>query len=71
MLILGGLIYLSGFLSQCGPAVFPATTQAIIQVESGGNPLAIGDNQLQKTSRPGRRTKRSDSLPISRPRDTA
>lgn len=53
MLMLGGLIYLSGFLSQCGPAVFPATTRAIIQVESGGNPLAIGDNFLKKSFAPG------------------
>lgn len=56
MLMLGGLIYLSGFLSQCGPAVFPATTRAIIQVESGGNPLAIGDNHLKRSFAPGTKT---------------
>lgn len=28
----------------CGPTVHPHTTAAIIQVESGGDPLAIGNN---------------------------
>ena len=30
--------------ADCGPVVHPATTAAIIQVESQGNPLAIADN---------------------------
>lgn len=53
MILLAGLIYSAGFLSQCGPAVAPTTTQAIIRVESGGNPLAIGDNNLRKSFSPG------------------
>jgi type IV secretion system protein VirB1 len=56
MLLIGGMIYLSTFLEQCGPAVAPATTSAIIQVESGGYPLAIGDNQLRKSFAPKTRS---------------
>jgi type IV secretion system protein VirB1 len=52
MFLLAGLVYSAGFLSQCGPAVAPSTTRAIIQVESGGNPLAIGDNNLKKSFAP-------------------
>jgi type IV secretion system protein VirB1 len=52
MILLAGLIYSAGFLSQCGPAVAPSTTRAIIQVESEGNPLAIGDNNLRKSFSP-------------------
>jgi type IV secretion system protein VirB1 len=49
---MGPMILLSGFLtlcSTCGPDVHPATTRAIIAVESSGNPLAIYDN-VGKTS---------------------
>jgi type IV secretion system protein VirB1 len=53
VILLAGLIYSAGFLSQCGPAVAPATTQAIIRVESGGDPFAIGDNNLKKSFSPG------------------
>jgi type IV secretion system protein VirB1 len=53
VILLAGLIYSAGFLSQCGPTVAPTTTQAIIQVESGGNPLAIGDNNLRRSFSPG------------------
>jgi len=35
---------LTTICAQCGPAVDPSLTKAIIQVESGGNPYAIGDN---------------------------
>ena len=52
MFLLTGLIYSAAFLSQCGPSVAPSTTRAIIQVESGGNPLAIGDNDLKKSFAP-------------------
>jgi type IV secretion system protein VirB1 len=52
VILLAGLIYSAGFLSQCGPSVAPTTTQAIIQVESGGNPLAIGDNNQRKSFSP-------------------
>jgi type IV secretion system protein VirB1 len=52
VILLTGLIYSAAFLSRCGPSVAPGTTQAIIQVESGGNPLAIGDNNLKKSFAP-------------------
>jgi len=52
MLLLGALIYGSAFLAECGPAVNPETTQAVIRVESAGNPLAIGDNTLKKSFSP-------------------
>lgn len=53
MFLLAGFIYTAGFLSPCGPDVSPATTLAIIEVESGGNPLAIGDNNLKRSFSPG------------------
>jgi len=56
VIILAALVYSVEFLSQCGPAVAPSTTRAIIEVESGGNPLAIGDNNLRKSFAP--KTKR-------------
>ena len=56
MILLAAFIYSAEFLSQCGPAVAPSTTRAVIQVESGGNPLAIGDNSLKKAFAP--KTKR-------------
>jgi len=34
---------------QCGPAVHPATTTAIIKVESGGQPFAIHDNRTNRS----------------------
>jgi type IV secretion system protein VirB1 len=52
VILLASIIYSAEFLSQCGPAVAPATTRAVIQVESGGNPLAIGDNNLRKAFAP-------------------
>ena len=55
LLVTAALIYSSQFLTQCGPAVAPATTRAIIQVESGGNPLAIADNRLRKSFIPKNR----------------
>jgi type IV secretion system protein VirB1 len=50
--LLAGLVYSAAFLTQCGPAVAPSTTRAIIQVESGGDALAIGDNNLRKSFAP-------------------
>ena len=52
MFLLAGLIYSTSFLSQCGPSVAPSTTRAIIQVESGGEALAIGDHHLKKSVAP-------------------
>lgn len=43
-MIVMSMIYISTLCGQCGPAVEPPTTQAIIKVESGGNPFVIGDN---------------------------
>uniref|UniRef100_C6DZ95 Lytic transglycosylase catalytic n=1 Tax=Geobacter sp. (strain M21) TaxID=443144 RepID=C6DZ95_GEOSM len=52
MLFIGIMLYTSTMLAECGPAVSAETTQAIIQVESGGNPFAIGDNTLKKSFAP-------------------
>lgn len=52
MFFIGFMLFTSTMLTDCGPAVSPGTTQAIIQVESGGNPLAIGDNTLKKSFSP-------------------
>ncbi|UPU37864.1 lytic transglycosylase domain-containing protein [Geomonas paludis] len=52
MLLMGITLYASAMLAECGPSVSPETTQAIIQVESGGNPLAIGDNTLKRSFAP-------------------
>lgn len=52
MLLLGTLLLTSSFLADCGPSVSPQTTQAIIQVESGGNALAIGDNTVRRSYAP-------------------
>jgi type IV secretion system protein VirB1 len=44
---MGPVMLVTGLLSlcsACGPGVHPATTQAIIEVESAGNHLAIHDN---------------------------
>lgn len=49
MLLVGIILYTSTMLTDCGPAVHPETTRAIIQVESGGDPFAIGDNTLKKS----------------------
>jgi type IV secretion system protein VirB1 len=56
MFLLSGLIFIASLYSQCGPSVDPATTQAIIQVESGGDPFAIGDNTLKKSFSPRTKT---------------
>ena len=50
------LLAITTFCSQRGPAVDPSLTRAIIQVESGGNPFAIGDN-----------TARRSYFPVSKP----
>jgi type IV secretion system protein VirB1 len=46
------LFALTTFCMQCGPAVDPSLTKAIIQVESGGNPFAIGDNTDRRSYSP-------------------
>jgi len=54
-LLLTGVIGLSTLYGTCGPEVHPATTQAIIEVESKGNPLAIHDNDTRITYAPSSR----------------
>jgi type IV secretion system protein VirB1 len=52
---MGPTMLLTGFLSlctACGPGVHPATTQAIIEVESAGNHLAIHDNISRSSFKP-------------------
>jgi type IV secretion system protein VirB1 len=43
---------LSALIARCAPRVGPATMSAIIQVESGGDPLAIGDNTTSESYHP-------------------
>jgi len=52
MLILGSILYISSLCTQCGTSIDPSITRAIIQVESGGNPYAIGDNTTRKSYYP-------------------
>ncbi|MBT1077205.1 lytic transglycosylase domain-containing protein [Geobacter grbiciae] len=52
MLLIAGMLYFSSLCGQCGPAVEPSTSLAIIKVESGGNPYAIGDNTERKSYAP-------------------
>ena len=39
-------------LEQCAPQIAPVTMSAIVQQESGGNPLALHDNTSGKSYRP-------------------
>jgi len=55
-LLLAGLLTLAPLCATCGSDVHPATIQAIIEVESGGNPLAILDNATGKSYKPKDRT---------------
>jgi type IV secretion system protein VirB1 len=43
---------LMALLKTCAPNVAPATMHAIVTVESGGNPLAIGDNTTHRSYAP-------------------
>jgi type IV secretion system protein VirB1 len=43
---------LAALMAHCAPTVAPSTMTAIIQVESGGNPLAIGDNTAGRSYYP-------------------
>jgi type IV secretion system protein VirB1 len=54
-MLIGSLLLVTSLCAQCGPSVEPSTTKAIIQVESGGNPYAIGDNTLKKSFSPNTR----------------
>ena len=51
-MLLAGLLLGPSLCAACGPEVHPATTQAIIEVESAGNPLAIHDNVTNRAYSP-------------------
>ena len=55
-MIIGCLFVLTTLCSQCGPSVDPSLTKAIIAVESGGNPFAIGDNTARESYFPASKT---------------
>lgn len=43
---------LTALMAHCAPTVAPSTMTAIVKVESGGNPLAIGDNTARRSYYP-------------------
>jgi len=43
---------LAGLIAQCAPSVAPSTMAAIVQVESGGNTLAIDDDTTRRSYYP-------------------
>lgn len=43
---------LAALMARCAPNVAPSTMTAIVKVESGGNPLAIGDNTTRRSYYP-------------------
>jgi len=55
-ILFSGIIGLSSLYGTCGPEVHPATTQAIVEVESSGNPLAIHDNDTGTSYTPSTRS---------------
>ncbi len=61
-MIIECLYVLTTFCTQCGPAVDPSLTQAIIKVESGGNPYAIGDNTARRSYFP---VSKSDAVQLA------
>jgi type IV secretion system protein VirB1 len=46
------LLALAALIRHCAPAVAPSTMAAIVQVESGSNPLAIDDNTARRSYYP-------------------
>jgi len=50
------MLVLAALIRHCAPAVAPSTMAAIVEVESGGNPLAIGDNTTRRSYYPHDRT---------------
>ena len=46
------MLALAALIRHCAPAVAPSTMTAIVQVESRGNPLAIGDNTTRRSYYP-------------------
>jgi type IV secretion system protein VirB1 len=50
------VLALAALIRHCAPAVAPSTMTAIVRVESGGNPLAIGYNTTRRSYYPRDRT---------------
>jgi type IV secretion system protein VirB1 len=50
-------VALTALLLRCAPEIAPATMTAIVQVESGGDPLAIGDNTARRSYHPSDRAR--------------
>ncbi|MGC2634203.1 MAG: lytic transglycosylase domain-containing protein [Candidatus Cybelea sp.] len=46
------MLALAALIRHCAPAVAPSTMAAIVQVESGGDPFAIGDNTARRSYYP-------------------
>jgi type IV secretion system protein VirB1 len=46
------ILALAALIRHCAPAVAPSTMMAIVRVESGGDPLAIGDNTTRRSYYP-------------------
>src|SRR5579863_9636497 len=46
------VLALAALIRHCAPAVAPSTMAAIVRVESGGDPLAIGDNTTRRSYYP-------------------
>lgn len=46
----------AAMIEQCAPAIAPVTMAAVVQQESGGNPLTLHDNTTGKSYRPGNMT---------------
>ena len=43
------MLALAALIRHCAPAVAPSTMTAIVRVESGGNPFAVGDNTTRRS----------------------
>ncbi|HEY1656028.1 MAG TPA: lytic transglycosylase domain-containing protein [Candidatus Tumulicola sp.] len=48
-------VALAALIQRCAPQVAPNTMAAIVRVESGGNPFAIGDNTTRRSYYPSNR----------------
>jgi type IV secretion system protein VirB1 len=48
-------VALAALMARCAPEIAPSTMTAIVTVESGGDPLAIGDNTARRSYHPGNR----------------
>ncbi len=48
-------IALAALIGRCAPEIAPSTMAAVVRVESGGDPLAIGDNTARRSYHPSSR----------------